>query len=177
MDDFKIEPFDRAKHERAAFRCGQPSLDGFLHTLVTQYEKRRLGKTFVAVRPGNPNVLGYYTLASSAVAFANLPKEAARKLPKHPAPVILLARLAVDQSLQGQGLGETLLMDALERSLELSKSLGVFAIEVLAIDAGAASFYGKYGFTSLLDDPLHMYLPMSAIEDAAQHREPKNNEG
>lgn len=169
MDDFTIGPFDKAKHKRDVFRCGQPSLDAFLHTLVTQYEKRRFGKTFVAVRTGNPEVLGYFTLASSAVAFANVPRDAARKLPKHPVPVILLARLAVDQSVQGQGLGEALLMDALRRSLDLSMLLGVYAVEVVAIDDRAAAFYGKYGFAALLDDPHHMYLPMSTIEDAVRH--------
>ena len=52
MDDTVVEPFDKHKHERAGFHCGQPSLDSFLRTLVTQYEKRKLGKTFVAVRAG-----------------------------------------------------------------------------------------------------------------------------
>jgi predicted N-acetyltransferase YhbS len=171
MDDVQIDPFDKAKHQRAAFQCGQPSLDHFLHALVTQYEKRRLGKTFVAVRRGDPHVVGYYTLASGAVAFEHLPPAIARKLPKHPLPVILLARLAVDQSQQGRGVGEALLMDSLERSVELSKSLGVFAVEVVAIDDHAAAFYAKYGFTALLDDAMHMYLPMNAIEDAVKRRD------
>lgn len=166
MDDVLIEPFDKAKHPRAGFTCGQPSLDVFLQSLVTQYEKRKLGRTFVAFRPGDQKVLGYYTLASSAVAFAHLPETAARKLPKHPMPVVLLGRLAVDQTAQARGLGEMLLMDALERSLDLSKSLGVFAVEVLAMDDRAAAFYARYGFISLLDDARHMYLPMSTIEDA-----------
>jgi hypothetical protein len=77
-------------------------LDEFIQTLVTQYEKRRLGKTFVAVQTADSaTVVGYYTLASSALACANLPPDLARKLPCHPIPVVLLARLAVDQSVQG----------------------------------------------------------------------------
>jgi GNAT superfamily N-acetyltransferase len=164
MDDIQVEPFDRATHQRGAFCCGEPSLDDFLHMLVTQYDKRRLGKTFVAVRPGETTVLGYYTLASSALAFAHLPTAAAKRLPKHPLPVVLLGRLAVDQSLQGIGLGEALLMDALQRSLDLSRSLGVFAVEVVAIDDRAAAFYAKYGFMPLLDNPRHMYLPIDTIE-------------
>jgi predicted N-acetyltransferase YhbS len=99
----------------------------------------------------------------------------AKKLPKHPVPVILLARLAVDRSVQGQGLGETLLMDALGRAVELSSSLGVFAVHVLAVDDAAGLFYAKYGFVSLLDDPRHMFLPISVIEKATSksEREPK----
>lgn len=162
-----IEPFDKAKHHRTAFCCGNPALDDFIRTLVAQYEKRRLGKTFVAVRPEEGRtVVGYYTLAAGAVAFANVPEDIAQRLPKHPVPVILLTRLAVDQSCQGQGLGVALLTDALRRSLELSKSLGVFAVEVLAIDEQARAFYAKYGFTALSDDPRHMYLPIRTIEEA-----------
>ena len=114
---------------------------------------------------GDKQVIGYYTLAAGAVSFEQLPEDASRKLPKHPVPVVLLARLAVDQSAQGQGLGEVLLLDALQRSLDLSTGLGVHAVEVDAIDDAAAAFYSKYGFTPLLDDPFHLYLPIATVED------------
>lgn len=143
MLDVRIEPYDKSRHDRSRFRCGQPELDEFLRTQVSQYEKRRLGKTFVAVHPPDNGVLGCFTLASSAVVFAHLPADLAKKLPKHPVPVVLLARLAIDQATQGQGLGEMLLMDALARSLQLSELLGVHAVEVLAIDDSAARFYAK----------------------------------
>jgi GNAT superfamily N-acetyltransferase len=141
-------------------------LDNFLRTLVSQYEKRRLGRTHVVVRPGEKRVLGYYTLASGAVSFANLPEQATKKLPRHPVPVILLARLALDQSVQGQGLGGFLLADALRRCLSLAGQLGVHAVEVDAIDDQAKAFYERYGFVALQDNPLHLYLPMATIEDA-----------
>lgn len=162
--DWTVEPFDKT-HDRSAFECGRPALDDFIRARVSQYEKRRLGKTFVAVPPGEKRVIGYYTLAAGAVAFEHLPGDSARKLPKHPVPVVLLARLAVDRSAQGRGLGEALLMDALQRSLDLSGGLGVHAVEVDALDDAAAAFYRKYGFTPLLDDPLHLYLPIATVED------------
>ncbi len=162
MAEWKIERLTRS-HERAAFTCGKPSLDDFLRTLVTQYEKRTLGRTYVAVRAGEPRVLGYYTLASGSLPFQNLPAPAARKLPRHPVPVILLARLAVDQSVQGQGLGESLLLDALERCQQISEGLGSHAVEVDAIDDPAKAFYRKYGFVSLQDTELHLYLPLATI--------------
>ena len=69
MAEIRIEPFDKAKHQRAGFSCGVPALDEFLLTFVTQYEKRRLGRTFVAVpATENTRVVGYYTLAAGAVA-------------------------------------------------------------------------------------------------------------
>src|SRR3954470_820688 len=104
MAEWAVERLDRT-HERGEFTCGKGPLDGFLRTLVSQYEKRRLGRTYVAVRPGERRGLGYYPPAPRAVSFETLPAEATRKLPRHPVPVILLARLAVDQSTQGQGLG------------------------------------------------------------------------
>ena len=113
-----------------------------------------------------PIVSGYYTLAAGSVAFPHLPRETAARLPRHPVPVVLLARLAVDRSAQGRGLGRTLLVDALQRALGLSASLGVFAVEVLAIDEDAAGFYARFGFAPLLDSPRHMYMPISAIEEA-----------
>lgn len=163
MAEWVVEPFGK-QHERGAFSCGRPSLDDFLHARVSQYEKRRLGKTFVAVPKGGTNVLGYYTLAAGSVSFERLPAGASRKLPKHPVPVVLLARLAIDQSAQRMPLGEGLLLDALQRSLDLSATLGVHAVEVDAIDDSAAAFYRKYGFTPLLDDPLHLHLPIATVE-------------
>jgi GNAT superfamily N-acetyltransferase len=161
--NWTVESFQK-KHERSAFSCGQPTLDDFIRTRVSQYEKRRLGKTYVAIVPGNLQVIGYYTLSAGAVAFKQLPSKATQKLPKHPVPVVLLARLAVDQSFQGKRLGESLLLDALQRALDLSANLGIHAVEVDAVDLAAGAFYQKYGFIPLLDDPLHLYLPIKTVE-------------
>jgi predicted GNAT family N-acyltransferase len=165
MGEWQIERFDRT-HVRSEFCCGKAPLDAFLHFFVTQYEKRRLGQTYVAIRPGDKRVLGYYTLASSAVSFAHLPPKAAKKLPKHPVPAALLARLAVDQSVKGQGLGRLLLAEALKRCYRLSQQIGIHAVEVDAIDEQASEFYAKYGFVGLGDNLLHMYLPITTLEDA-----------
>ncbi len=163
MADWSIEPLGKA-HDRSTFSCGKPSLDDFIRNRVSQYEKRRLGRIFVAVHKGEKRVIGYYTLAAGAVTFEHLPAESARKLPKHPIPVILLARLAVDQTAQGKRLGEGLLLDALQRALDLSRNLGAYAVEVEALDDSAVAFYVKYGFVPLLDTPKHLYLPLSTIE-------------
>jgi GNAT superfamily N-acetyltransferase len=162
MIDWRIERLDRS-HERGEFTCGKPPLDDFLRVLVNQYEKRNLGRTYVAVRMGEKRVSGYYTLATGAVSFQDLPHAAAKKLPKHPVPVILLARLAVDRGVQGQGLGQALLFDALRRCLELADRLGFHAVEVDAIDQQAQAFYSKYGFAPLLDRERHLYLPVATI--------------
>ena len=152
-----------AAHDRKAFCCGEPTLDDFLRRFATQYAKKDMGRTYVAVGPDQVKVLGYYTLSTGSVDFVSLPEEARRKLPHHPIPIVLLGRLAVDQSARGQGLGETLLLDALTRCSRLADEVAVYAVVVDALDETARHFYVKYGFASLLDDPLHLYLPMKVI--------------
>jgi GNAT superfamily N-acetyltransferase len=164
MDDVRIEPLGRS-HVRDQFDCGRPSLNDFLRVLVTQYEKRNLGRTYVAVRGSDPKVLGYYTIASGSLAFEALHKKTAKKLPRHPVPAVLIARLAVDRAGQGQRLGEKLLLDAFARCLDLSGRIGVHAVVVEAIDKQARAFYEQYQFIALLDRPLHLYLPISTVRD------------
>jgi len=161
--DWIIEPFGK-QHDRDGFSSGQPALDEFIRHRVSQYEKRRLGKTFVAVQPGATRVIGFYTLAAGALEFEQLPDLSTRLLPRHPVPVVRLARLAVDRSVQGQRLGEGLLLDALQKTLDLSANLGVHAVAVDAIDETAAAFHRKYGFTALRDRPLQLYLPIAVID-------------
>ena len=116
-------------------------------------------------------VVGYYTLASGAIAPQGLPAKQAKKLPRHAVPVVLLARLAVDQGFQGKGLGGFLLRDALNRSLDLSEKLGIHAVIVDAIDAEAKTFYERFGFLALTDDQMRLFLPLSTIRSAVGRRE------
>lgn len=159
---WRIEPLNQS-HQRAEFHCGENALDDFFHCYVNQYEKKHLGRTYVALSAEN-SVLGFYTIATSSLEFQSLPPDLARKLPKHPVPVILLARLAVDKSARGMGLGAFLLQDALRRSLTLSDHLGVFAVSVEAKDKLAASFYNKFGFKEPVDRPEHMVLSIATIK-------------
>ena len=163
MDEWSVERLDHS-HLRGDFCCGKELLDNFFRLLVSQYERRKLGRTYVAVRPGEKRVVGYYTLASDGVSFQNLPKDSAKRLPRHPVPVVLLARLAIDQTVQGLGLGKLLLTDALRRCLDLSDRLGIYAVEVHALDEDARRFYERFGFISLVDDDRHLYLPIKTIE-------------
>jgi ribosomal protein S18 acetylase RimI-like enzyme len=163
MAEWVIERL-QARHERSAFSSGRPSLDTFMRTLVSQYEKRRLGRTVVATEPNSTRVAGFYTLAAGAFDVSCLPEALRKKLPKHPLPTIHLGRLAVDKAFRGRRLGETLLFHALRAALELSEKLGAFAVDVWALDEEACRFYQKYGFISLEDAPFHLYLPMKTIE-------------
>jgi predicted N-acetyltransferase YhbS len=167
VGEWRIERLDHG-HVREAFNCGKPSLNDFLHSLVSQYERRDLGRTYVALQEGEERVLGYYTLASGAIAAESLPAKQAKKLPRHAVPVVLLARLAVDQSIHGKGLGGFLLRDALIRSLDLSEQLGIHAVVVDALDDEAKAFYDRFGFLPLTDDEMRLFLPLSTIRSAAK---------
>lgn len=158
----QIERLTRA-HDRNAFDCGEPPLNNYLQRLALQNDERGIGRTFVAVEAGETRIQGYYTLATGKVTFENVPNN--KKLPpRMPVPVVLLGRLAVDNGSKGSGLGKRLLLHALWRSQRIAAHAGVYAVEVDALHEQAAQFYQKYGFTPLLDDPLHLYLSMKDIE-------------
>jgi len=158
----QIERLTRA-HDRNAFDCGEPSLNNYLQRFALQNDERGIGRTFVAIESGNAHILGYYTLAMGKVTFDAVPDS--KKLPpRMPVPVVLLGRLAVDNGRKGSGLGRTLLLHALWRSQQIASHAGVYAVEVDALHEQAAQFYLKYGFTPLLDNPLHLYLSMKTIE-------------
>ena len=151
------------QHDREGFDCGHELLDNFLKRFATQYRKKNLGQTYVAVLP-DKRVAGYYTISTSRVDFENVPEDVRRKYPQIPIPVVLLGRLAVDKAFQGQGVGKTLLVKALRQAAELSDAVGIAAVEVHAIDDAARRFYLKYGFTPLADDQHHLYLPIKTIK-------------
>ena len=150
-------------HDRASFDCGKPPLNEWLQRFAGQYERRDLARTYVAVREGDPRVLGYYAISHHLVRYDALPEEQAKGLPTIDIPVVLLGRLAVDKTVQGQGLGQHLLIDALRRVAYLSEHIGVRAVEVDAIDDDARQFYLKFGFVSLLGGQQYLFLPMQVI--------------
>ena len=160
--DWEIQRFDHS-HDRSRFDCGVTQLNDWLRKQVSQYQKRDLSRTYVAVQHRSSLVHGYYALSMHRVSHEVLPSDLAKGLSRLDVPVVLLGQFAVDKSVQGQGLGALLLLDALARSAHVSHQVGVRAVEVDAIGEAARSFYTKYGFTALRDDPRHLYLPMHVI--------------
>jgi GNAT superfamily N-acetyltransferase len=153
----------RGGHDRTAFDCGHALLNDWLKLRASQYEKKDLARTYVAARPGQTAVLGYYALSTHRVRHEALPPEQAKGLPKIDVPVVLLGRLAVDRTVQGRGLGSLLLIDALRRAQHISEEVGIRAVEVDALDEAARRFYLKFGFVSLADDLNHLFLGMHVI--------------
>lgn len=158
-----IEPFDKQRHDRTSFDCGNASLNDWLATKLGQFEKRDLARTYVLVEQGQTVIRGYYALSNHTIAYEALPEDQAKGMPYIDMPDVLIGRLAIDSAVQGQRLGEFLLLDALRRAEYLSHRIGVRVVEVHAIDENAKRFYKKYGFLSLRDDPHHLFLPMSVV--------------
>lgn len=152
-----------AAHDRKGFVCGEPSLDEYVSRYVTQDIKRSLTRAFVLVQEGNRGVQGYYTLSATQIQRERFPAEQARKLPRYPIPAVLLGRLAVEQALQGKGLGEFLLIDALKRVALAAETIGVYAVIVVALNERAARFYSGYEFIPLPDTPHTLFLPLETI--------------
>src|SRR5262249_55445500 len=114
-------------------------------------------------KTGAARVFGFYTLAASALPFEHLPKSASKRLPKHPVPMILLGRLAVDQTTKGQGLGKLLLMNAFANVMEIADKDGGVAVHAHAVDEEAKGFYTHFGFESLPNDALQMFYMLDTI--------------
>src|SRR5688572_30324837 len=108
-------------HDRSAFDCGQVMLNEWLKDRAGQFDRRDLSRTFVATRPGETLVLGYYAVSTHRMIYDVLPAAEAKGLPRLDVPVVLIGRLAVDQSVRRQGLGALLLVDALRRSVQISE--------------------------------------------------------
>ena len=138
-------------------------LDRYLHRQALQDLKKHAAVPFVLTNDGKP-IAGYYTLSQFAVELEVVPEELAKKLPRYPmVSTTLLGRLAVSQEYRGQGLGESLLMDALRRSLQMSRQIASAAVIVDAINESAASFYRRYGFLELPEVGRRLFLPMGTI--------------
>lgn len=161
--DLIISPLGRS-HDRKSFDCGEHSLNEYLQQYASQDIKRRINKVFVASPPEAPQqVIGYYGLSAGSLDANDLPEGLHRRLPRYPVPVVLLGRLAIAESHQGQGLGSILLADALQRIVLASQVMAVYAAVVDALDDHAAEFYQQFGFIPLPSQPLKLFLPMDSV--------------
>lgn len=154
-------------HDVSRFDCGKAPLNLFLRKYALGNQAGGAARTYVVLASGSvdeggkterPRVVGYYSLTPAAVMPAEAPERVMKGQAQHPVPCILLARLAVDQSVQGRGLGPSLFRDALLRAFNAHEQIGGRAFLVHAMDEDARRFYEKYGMLSSPTDPLHLFL-------------------
>jgi GNAT superfamily N-acetyltransferase len=153
-------PLQRDDH-CAEFDCGSAPLNEYLKRFAWTNQQAGGARTYVATR--DDRVVGYYTLAYASIEHQAAAPRVRHGVAKHPIPVMLLARMAVDRSAQGQGLGKGLLKDALLRTLQAADIAGLRAVVVHAKDAAAKSFYEKFGFQPSPVDELHLMLLLKDI--------------
>ena len=153
-----------ADHDVSTFDCGKPELTEWLRRFALTSQQSESARVYVVHRGGR--VAGYYALASSAVARADAPVRAGRGLANYAIPVILLARLAVDQGEQGRGLGSALLKDVFLRVARAADEIGVRALLVHAQDDEARAFYEHFDFEPSPTDPLHLFLLLKDVRQA-----------
>ena len=147
------------------FDCGYEDLNRYISRFALNNQSAGSAQTYVAIA-GN-TVVGYYSLAVGAVAHTQAPPRMAKGLARHPVPVMLLARLAVDGEIKGQGLGAALLRDALARTLQAADIAGIRAVIVHAKDDAARRFYEHFDFDPSPTDTYHLYLLIKDLRKAA----------
>ena len=161
--EFIIAPLGK-QHDRKSFDCGEHSLNQYLHRYASQDIRRRVNRVFVASPPAaTQQVIGYYSLSAGGLDATDLPEEFRSRLPRYPVPVVLLGRLAVAKSHQGKGLSAILIADALQRIVQASRVMAVFAVIVDALNDRVAEFYQQFGFIPLPSQPLKLFLPMDSV--------------
>lgn len=158
-------PEPLAKHHRFDdFRCGEPALDDWLQRHARAAQSSDSARVFVATLEDSETVVGYYAIAAVQVAPEDATARALKGQPRaRPVPAILLARLAVDESHQGAGVGRSLLQDALLRCAEAADVIGARVLVVHAKHDAAKAWYMRYDFEASPTDPLHLLMLLKDV--------------
>jgi GNAT superfamily N-acetyltransferase len=167
MSEIRAPEKLNSEHDLSQFHSGETTLDDWLRKRALQNEESGASRTYVACL--EKRVVGYYALAAGAVAHAEAPGRVRRNMPD-PVPVMVIGRLAVDQTVQGQALGPALLRDAVLRTLQAAEIAGIRAILVHAISERAKRFYEKWGFIASPIEPMTLMITLAEARKATQDK-------
>ncbi len=165
-----FKELDKSIHDRSSFDCGEQELNDFIQTQAAKHMQAGISRTMVlpALSP-LPNkkypICAFYSIAPSSINRETLPQAMAKKLPRYPIPVFLLAQLAVHKEFHGSGLGKVSLIKALEYLWAINSHMRAYAIVVDCLTKQAESFYAKYGFEALceINGRMRMFIPMKTV--------------
>lgn len=149
------------QHKIEGFDCGREELNRYLLRYAWQNQQAGAAQTYVGLV--DDAVIGYHTLAVGQVAQEEAPERLTKGIARHPVPIMLLARLAVDRRWQGQGVGQALLKDAMMRTLQAADIAGIRAFVVHAKDDAARNFYLKFDFIPSPSDPMHLCVLLKDV--------------
>jgi len=165
--EWVVEPYESGRHLTDAFSCGSDALDAYIRKYASQDARKRVANVFVACELGGTEVVGYYTVSATSFSKEGLPAtRETKQLPRYPVPASIMGRLAVHRLVQGQRLGEYLLVDCAKRVIAASRQVAVYALVVDAKDESAKTFYRKYGFLEFVDQPMRLFIPIRTLENA-----------
>jgi GNAT superfamily N-acetyltransferase len=169
MPKFTLPRPIEVEDETTLFDCGQPTLNQFLQIAIEK-QKAKLSRTYVVFFDNK--LAGYYTLAHIAVAQSETPGKLGRGMPKA-ILAMLLARLAIDKSVQGRGLGQSLLIDALRKTYAVVENgpapIRLFVVD--AIDKNAKKFYERFDFIASPQSPMRLFMSYKTIQAAIEEDE------
>jgi GNAT superfamily N-acetyltransferase len=151
----------RRDHPVEGFDCGREELNRYLQLYAWQNQQAGAAQTYVGV--AGEAIIGYHTLAVGQVTLEDSPERLKKGLAKHPVPIMLLARLAIDHRWQGQGVGKALLREAMQRTLQAADIAGIRAFAVHAKDEEARRFYEHFDFIPSPTDPMHLFVLLKDV--------------
>ncbi len=167
----KFIELSKSKHDRSSFDCGESELNTFIQTQAAKHMQVGISRTMVL--PSSQPLLNqkyaicaFYSVAPSSISRETLPTQLAKKLPRYPIPVFLLAQLAVHKEFHGVGLGKVSLICALKYLWDVNHHMRAYAIVVDCLTDSAQAFYSKFGFETLCkhNGLVRMFLPMKTVE-------------
>ncbi len=158
------------QHDVEEFDCGTESLNLWLKKHALQAATAGSARTFVVHDDQQHRIVGYHALAAASITHVEATPRARKGMPRHPIPAALLARLAVDTTVQGRGVGAWLLRDAMLRAVSAADEVGVRVLLVHAINDNARAFYTRYGFEPSPTDELSLQMLLKDVRAALSAR-------
>lgn len=166
-----FEELDKTKHDRGSFDCGERELNLFIQTQAAKHMKAGISRTLIlpaikAMQNQKYPICSFFSVAPSSIHRETFPSPPAKKLPRYPIPVFLIAQLAVNKELHGKGLGKAALIKALEYLGKANLFMPANAVVVDPLTDFAGGFYSKYGFEKLDcgNGEQRMFLPMKTVD-------------
>jgi hypothetical protein len=167
-----IEPLDPSRHDRAAFSCGVEQVDNFIKKTANKLTKADNLRVWVMTEDGK-SIIGFYAINAHSIDYQDLPEKYARNRPGHGSiPAAYISMIGRDQRYRGGGNGGVLLVDCLQRILNVADQIGTAVVVLDVLDCGNAErtkrrqeVYIGYGFQSFPTMPMRMFLPVATIKE------------
>ncbi len=166
----EFEELSKAVHDRNSFDCGENELNVFIKTQAVKHMQAGISRTMVLPSKAplfnkKYPICSFYSVAPSSICRETLTEIMAKKLPRYPIPVFLLAQLAVHKEFHGSGLGKISLIKALSYLWQVNQHMRAYAIVVDCLTDSAQGFYSKFGFDVLCihNGRTRMFLPMKTV--------------